>query len=60
VSAAYRFLIDYDSRNNCEPYSPDFVAADFRGTIEAAGFVVKDGPRVTNPFLQSIIATKPA
>jgi len=59
VSASNQFLIDYDSRNNCEPYSPAFVAADFRGIIEQAGFIVEDGPLLTNPFLQSIIARKP-
>jgi ubiquinone/menaquinone biosynthesis C-methylase UbiE len=59
VSASHRFLIDYDSKNNCEPYSPAFVAADFRGIIEAAGFAVEDGPALTNPFLQSLVARKP-
>jgi len=58
VPAAYRFLIDYDSRDNCEPYSPAFVACDFRGLLEAAGFVVETGPAVSNPFLQSLVATK--
>ncbi|QIQ86577.1 class I SAM-dependent methyltransferase [Erythrobacter sp.] len=60
VSASTRFLVDYDSRNNCEPYSPDFVAADFRGIIAEAGFEVADGPGLSNTFLQSIVATKPA
>jgi ubiquinone/menaquinone biosynthesis C-methylase UbiE len=59
VSAAYRYMIDYDSRNNCEPYSPAFVASDFKGILEAAGFLVKQGPAVSNPFLQSLVATKP-
>lgn len=59
VSASHRFLIDYDSKNNCEPYSPAFVASDFRGIIEAAGFEVEDGPLLTNPFLQSLVARKP-
>jgi ubiquinone/menaquinone biosynthesis C-methylase UbiE len=59
VSPAYRFLIDYDSRDNCEPYSPGFVASDFRGILEATGFVVTQGPTVSNDFLQSLIATKP-
>ncbi|MEM6909616.1 MAG: class I SAM-dependent methyltransferase [Pseudomonadota bacterium] len=60
VSASHRFLIDYDSKNNCEPYSPGFVAADFRGIIEEAGFEVEQGPLLTNPFLQSLVARKPA
>lgn len=56
---AYRFMIDYDSRDNCEPYSPDFVHADFRGMLAEAGFVVSDGPACSNGFLQSIVATRP-
>ena len=60
VPAAYRYLIDYDSRDNCEPYSPAFVACDFRGLLEAAGFAVASGPPVSNPFLQSLVATKPS
>jgi ubiquinone/menaquinone biosynthesis C-methylase UbiE len=59
VPASTRFLVDYDSKNNCEPYSPAFVASDFRGIIEAAGFIVEEGPLLTNPFLQSLVARKP-
>lgn len=58
VPAAYRYMIDYDSRDNCEPYSPAFVACDFKGILEAAGFVVEQGPTVSNPFLQSLVATR--
>ncbi len=60
LPASNRFLIDYDSRNNCEPYSPAFVASDFRGMLSAAGFVVEDGPALSNAFLQSLVARKPA
>jgi ubiquinone/menaquinone biosynthesis C-methylase UbiE len=55
---ALRFMIDYDSRDNCEPYSVGFVYADFRGTIREAGFEVSDGAKPQNDFLQSIVATK--
>lgn len=55
-----RFMIDYDSRNNCEPYSPAFVNSDFRQIIQDAGFEIKDGGMSSNHFLQSIVATKPA
>jgi ubiquinone/menaquinone biosynthesis C-methylase UbiE len=58
LPAAQRFLIDYDSKNNCEPYSLDFVACDFKGMLERAGFDVADGPATMNPFLQSIVATR--
>ncbi len=60
VSASHRFMIDYDSKNNNEPYSPGFVQSDFRGILEAAGFDVEPGPDVSNDFLQSLVATKPA
>lgn len=55
---AQRFLIDYDSKNNCEPYSINFVESNFSGMLKDAGFDLEDGPETSNPFLQSIIATK--
>ncbi len=55
---AQRFLIDYDSKNNCEPYSLDFVESNFLGMLKDAGFDLEDGPTTSNPFLQSIVATK--
>ena len=55
---AMRFMIDYDSRDNCEPYSVGFVYADFRAMIAEAGFEVSDGAKPGNEFLQSIVATK--
>lgn len=58
LPAAQRFLIDYDSKNNCEPYSLDFVACDFRSMLESAGFDVAEGPATMNPFLGSTVATK--
>lgn len=60
LPAAQRFLIDYDSKNNCEPYSLGFVAYDFMGLLEKSGFEVSQGPATMNPFLQSIVARKPA
>jgi ubiquinone/menaquinone biosynthesis C-methylase UbiE len=56
---AVRFMIDYDSRDNCEPYSVGFVYSDFRGLIAEAGFTVSDGGKPMNDFLQSVVATKP-
>ena len=58
LSPSYRFLIDFDSRNNCEPYSVAFVHCDFMGILRRAGFEVSEGPATSNPFLQSIVATK--
>lgn len=60
VTPGYRFMIDNDSRDNCEPYSPAFVASDFKGLLEEAGFLVEPGPATSNAFLQSLVATKPA
>ena len=60
VSDGHRFMIDNDSRDNCEPYSPAFVASDFKGMLADAGFVVEPGPGLTNTFLQSVVARKPA
>jgi ubiquinone/menaquinone biosynthesis C-methylase UbiE len=59
MPAAQRYMVAVDSADNCEPYSPDFVRSDFRGMVRAAGFTLKEGPRSSNGFLQSIIATKP-
>lgn len=55
---AQRFLVAVDSRDNCEPWSPDFVASDFHGLLRDAGFILSEGPKSTNGFLQSIIARK--
>ena len=58
LSPVARFLIDYDSRDNVEPYSPEFVSGDFHGLLRASGFDVQPGPRLANGFLQSIVATR--
>ena len=58
MPASQRWMIDYDSINNCEPYSPGFVYLDFKGLLEEAGFTVKTGPKNSNPFLQTIVAEK--
>ncbi len=58
LDPAYRFLIDYDSKNNCEPYSVDFVECNFVGMLEKAGFDITEGKPSSNPFLQSLVATK--
>jgi ubiquinone/menaquinone biosynthesis C-methylase UbiE len=57
---AYRFMIANDSRDNCEPYSPDFVACDFQGMLRAAGFDVQEGAKTQNGFLQTLFCTKAA
>ena len=59
LPASQRYLIDFDSRNNCEPYSVGFVHCDFMGILRRAGFKVEAGPQTSNPFLQSTLATKP-
>ena len=59
LPASQRYLIDFDSRNNCEPYSVGFVHCDFMGILRRAGFKVEEGPKTSNFFLQSTLATKP-
>ncbi|MCU0760313.1 MAG: class I SAM-dependent methyltransferase [Steroidobacteraceae bacterium] len=58
LSPVAQFLIDYDSHDNCEPYSREFVRADFHGLLRDSGFDVAPGPKVANGFLQSIVATR--
>ncbi len=58
LSPTVRFLIDYDSRDNCEPYSQEFVYADFHGLLRDSGFDLQPGLKLVNGFLQSIIATR--
>jgi ubiquinone/menaquinone biosynthesis C-methylase UbiE len=58
LSPVARFLIDYDSRDNVEPYSPEFVQGDFHGLLRASGFDVVPGAPLANGFLQSIVATR--
>lgn len=60
MPASARWMIDYDSINNCEPYSPGFVYMDFHKELKDAGFEVAAGPKNSNGFLQTIVATKPA
>ncbi|WP_109354023.1 class I SAM-dependent methyltransferase [Sphingorhabdus sp. EL138] len=59
LSPAHHFLVDYDNRNNCEPWSPQFVYSDFRGILDEAGFEVTTGPSNTNGFLQTLTCRKP-
>jgi len=53
-----RWMIDYDSIHNCEPYSPGFVYSDFHKILNDSGFKTQKGPKNSNQFLQTIIATK--
>lgn len=55
-----RFVIDFDSRNNCEPYSPDLVYNDLHGVIRDTGFEIGPAEKNTNPFLQTFTLTKPS
>ncbi|MEM1091399.1 MAG: class I SAM-dependent methyltransferase [Pseudomonadota bacterium] len=60
MPASQRWLIDYDSNNNCEPYSPGFVYLDFHELLREAGFELAPGPENSNGFLQTIVATRPS
>lgn len=59
LDVSRKFIVDYDSRNNCEPYSPGLVYGDFHGAIRDAGFEIGPGPKNSNAFLQTLTATKP-
>ncbi len=61
ATPGYRFLIDYDSRDNCEPYSPAFVKTDMPALLRDKGFDVRPGEKPDGPygqFLQVIYATR--
>lgn len=58
LSPAKRFMVDFDSRDNGEPYSLDFIYCNFRGILEEAGFTLEDGQKISSPFLQAIVARK--
>lgn len=59
VTPVSRFIVDYDSRDNCEPYSQEFVQGDFRALLERSGFKVSEGRKLsTNSFLQSLVAVR--
>jgi ubiquinone/menaquinone biosynthesis C-methylase UbiE len=57
--APNRVWMEFDSRFNCEPYSPAFVATDFPALLVDEGFVVTHtGP--TGGFLTLTVAEKTA
>ena len=58
MPASQRWMIDYDSINNCEPYSPGFVYMDFKKLLSDTGFILEPGPKNSNMFLQTITAIK--
>lgn len=50
----------WDHRWNCEPWSPDFVAFDFEGAIEDAGFTINRDTRPVHPGYGARHAVKTA
>lgn len=57
--APNRVWLEFDANHNCEPYSPAFVASDFRALLEAQGFnITHSGPTPT--FLWCTQCEKPA
>lgn len=59
VPAGLQYFLDIDHQYNGEPYSLEFVYADFRGELERAGFRVTPGPMVAR-YLRSWFCVKPA
>ncbi|MEM7704423.1 MAG: class I SAM-dependent methyltransferase [Pseudomonadota bacterium] len=56
--APNRMWLAFDAQYNCEPYSPAFVASDFKGLLESQHFEqIEQGPTPT--FLSMTTAVKP-
>lgn len=59
LPAALQYFLDIDHQYNGEPYSLEFVYADFKSELERAGFRVQRGPMVAR-YLRSWFCVKPA
>ena len=59
VPAGLQYFLDIDHQYNGEPYSLEFVYADFTGELQRAGFKVTRGPMVAR-YLRSWFCVKPA
>ena len=59
IPAGLQYFLDIDHQYNGEPYSLEFVYADFKGELARAGFRVTRGPMVAR-YLRSWLCAKPA
>ena len=59
IPAGLQYFLDIDHQFNGEPYSLEFVYADFTGELERAGFKVTRGPMVAR-YLRSWFCVKPS
>ncbi len=59
IPAGLQYFLDIDHQYNGEPYSLEFVYADFKGELERAGFKVTRGPMVAR-YLRSWLCVKPS
>lgn len=59
LPAGLQYFLDIDHQYNGEPYSLEFVYADFIGELGRAGFTVRRGPLVAR-YLRSWFCEKPS
>lgn len=58
LPAGLQYFLDIDHRYNGEPWSPEFIYADFTAELRAAGFAVERGP-VVQRYLRTWFCRKP-
>jgi len=59
LPAGVQYFLDIDAAYNGEPYSTEFIYADFTAELRSAGFEVERGPMAAR-YLRSWLCTKPA
>lgn len=58
IPAALQYFLDVDHQYNGEPWSPQFIFADFTRELQSVGFEVERGP-VAQRYLRSWFCRKP-
>lgn len=58
LPAGLQYFLDVDHRYNGEPWSPEFIYADFTAELRTAGFTVERGPMVQR-YLRTWFCRKP-
>lgn len=58
LPAGLQYFLDIDHRYNGEPWSPEFIYADFTALLHDAGFTVERGP-VVQRYLRTWFCRKP-
>jgi ubiquinone/menaquinone biosynthesis C-methylase UbiE len=55
----FRYFMEVDSKDNCEPYSVDFTSSDFDALLTRTGFTIQRGSHEVM-LARTTYATKPA